>query len=530
MVRLREIPRTATFAWSPDANAPWIATGTKSGAVDVDFSNETCLELWDLALDSQDQSQELRPSVTLPTETGFHDLAWTLAEDHKRGIIAGALDNGTLGLWDADGLFENASTASISQEKVHSGAIKALQFNPKIPNFVATGGAKGELFVSDLNNPGTPIRLGSTAARADDIDCLDWNKRVSNILVTGSTGGFVTVWDMKTKKESLTLNNSGRKAVSAIAWDPTKPTRLITAVPLEQEPVILVWDLRNSNAPERTLRGHDNGVLSLSWCQQDSDLLLSCGKDNRTILWNPQTGQSYGDYPVVTNWTFQTRWNPHNPNFFATASFDGKVQIQTIQNTNPGLSQEPVDQAQATDEERSDEDDDDGRSSSPMSGTGTPDPAKMTKRQRGQESEHLISLDMGPQQRKFFTDAEKAMKKDEHARKRKELTKRKIQEEKAAALNRLLKPQAGKSRGAAPKPETLANLERTHEAAMAEEEEPAEKPNRLYTRWVNNAKGVSLAVPEEWEAKYVGEVLYAPFYHGPPPLPPPNGRPVQELD
>jgi len=30
------------------------------------------------------------------------------------------------------------------------------------------------------------------------------------------------------------------------------------------------------------------------------------------------------------------------------------------------------------------------------------------------------------------------MKKDEHARKRKELTKRKIQEEKAAALNRLV--------------------------------------------------------------------------------------------
>ncbi|RMZ79568.1 hypothetical protein DV737_g3393, partial [Chaetothyriales sp. CBS 132003] len=351
MVRLREIPRTATFAWSPDAKAPWIATGTKSGAVDVDFSNETCLELWDLALDSKDQSQELAPSATLPTETGFHDLAWTPAEDRKRGIIAGALDNGTLGLWDADGLVQNASTASISQEKVHSGAIKALQFNPKIPNFVATGGAKGELFISDLNHLGAPIRLGSTAARADDIDCLDWNKRVSNILVTGSTGGFVTVWDMKTKKESLTLNNSGRKAVSAIAWDPTKPTRLITAVPLEQEPVILVWDLRNSNAPERTLRGHDSGVLSLSWCPQDSDLLLSCGKDNRTILWNPQTGQPYGDYPVVTNWTFQTRWNPHNPSFFATASFDGKIQVQTIQNTNPGASQEPVDQSPAADGE-----------------------------------------------------------------------------------------------------------------------------------------------------------------------------------
>jgi protein transport protein SEC31 len=70
MVGLKQIPRTATFAWSPDANAPWIATGTKSGAVDVDFSNETCLELWDLALDDQHQGQELKPTATINTDTG----------------------------------------------------------------------------------------------------------------------------------------------------------------------------------------------------------------------------------------------------------------------------------------------------------------------------------------------------------------------------------------------------------------------------------------------------------------------------
>lgn len=265
-------------------------------------------------------------------------------------MIAGALDNGTLGLWNVDRLLDDKDQALVASTKIHSGAIKAVQFNPKHSNLLATGGAKGELFITDLNNAAAPVRLGSTAARADDIDCLDWNKKVSHIMVTGSSGGFVTVWDMKTKKESLTLNNYGRKAVSAVAWDPEKPTRLITAVPLEQEPVILVWDLRNSNAPEKTMRGHDSGVLSLSWCQQDSDLLLSCGKDNRTVCWNPQTGQPYGDFPVVTNWTFQTRWNPHNPNLFATASFDGKLSIQSLQNTNPAVTQ-PSDQNLAADGE-----------------------------------------------------------------------------------------------------------------------------------------------------------------------------------
>jgi protein transport protein SEC31 len=71
----------------------------------------------------------------------------------------------------------------------------------------------------------------------------------------------------------------------------------------------------------------------LSWCAQDSDLLLSCGKDSRSICWNPQTGDSYGEFSVVTNWTFQTRWNPRNPTILATASFDGKIRVQSIQTT-----------------------------------------------------------------------------------------------------------------------------------------------------------------------------------------------------
>lgn len=94
------------------------------------------------------------------------------------------------------------------------------------------------------------------------------------------------------------------------------------------------------------------------------------------------------------------------------------------------------------DDEELDEEDEESDSDdeTPGSGTATPDITKMTKRQRGrpEDSTELMALDMAPQQRKFFTDQEKAMKKDEHARKRKELTKRKIQEEKAAALNRLV--------------------------------------------------------------------------------------------
>lgn len=68
MVRLREIPRTAAFAWSPEAN-PLVVTGTRSGAVDADFSDESKLEVWDLNLDNQDQGLELQSIVSISTES-----------------------------------------------------------------------------------------------------------------------------------------------------------------------------------------------------------------------------------------------------------------------------------------------------------------------------------------------------------------------------------------------------------------------------------------------------------------------------
>lgn len=268
----------------------------------------------------------------------FHDITWGPPDEaHPRGIIAGGFENGSLQLWDAEKLISGASDAQIAHTTKHSGAIKSLQFNPLKSQILATAGDKGELWIHDINDIENPLRLGNAAARSDDIECVAWNRKVSHILATGGSGGFVTVWDLKTKKASLTLNNN-RKRVSAIAWDPNNSTKLLTATPDDNTPVILLWDLRNSNAPERTLQGHEQGVLSLSWCEQDSTLLLSCGKDNRTLVWNPQTGERYGEFPEVTNWTFLTRFNPHNPNLSATASFDGKISIQTLQNTNPSTA------------------------------------------------------------------------------------------------------------------------------------------------------------------------------------------------
>ena len=68
MVRLREIPRTATFAWAPGSGKPLLVTGTRAGAVDADFSDESKIEVWELSLDDQAQGLELQPLASLSTD------------------------------------------------------------------------------------------------------------------------------------------------------------------------------------------------------------------------------------------------------------------------------------------------------------------------------------------------------------------------------------------------------------------------------------------------------------------------------
>lgn len=69
MVRLREIPRTAAFAWSSGTAKPLVVTGTRAGAVDDSFSDEVKLELWDLNLDNQEQGLELQPIASIAVDS-----------------------------------------------------------------------------------------------------------------------------------------------------------------------------------------------------------------------------------------------------------------------------------------------------------------------------------------------------------------------------------------------------------------------------------------------------------------------------
>ncbi|KAI7885775.1 hypothetical protein K492DRAFT_233927 [Lichtheimia hyalospora FSU 10163] len=338
--KLNEIHRTATFAWSPGQQLPFIAAGTVSGALDDSFSNASELELFKLDL-VHANNKGLEPAGKVSTNARFNTLGWGhTTTDKPYGIIAGGMDSGELELWDPNAILEDkgAEEALILRNSTHQGPIRGLDFNSLQSNLLVSAGTNSEVYIWDLTNPTRPYSPGARSNKLDEVTSVAWNCQVQHILATSSTTGYTVVWDLRNRKEIMTLAapgaggmGGGHRGISSIAWHPDVATQIVTASEDDNNPVVTLWDLRHAHSPEKILAGHQKGVMGVSWCRQDSDLLMSCGKDCRTLCWNPRTGEQLGEVSHSSNWTFQADWCPRNPDLLATGSFDGKINVYSIQ-------------------------------------------------------------------------------------------------------------------------------------------------------------------------------------------------------
>ena len=139
----------------------------------------------------------------------------------------------------------------------------------------------------DAPNVFVPAPPPSTAKHQTEIGCVQWNTQVAHIVATGDNGGNCIVWDLRQKKPWCELRDPSRCALTTVSWNPTEGLHLVTATSSDSEPVLKLWDLRSSTTmPLATLSGHTGGVLSADWNPHDPRLLVSSGKDGRTILWD----------------------------------------------------------------------------------------------------------------------------------------------------------------------------------------------------------------------------------------------------
>ncbi|KAF4624942.1 hypothetical protein G7Y89_g13227 [Cudoniella acicularis] len=148
-----------------------------------------------------------------------------------------------------------------------------------------------------------------------------------------------------------------------------------------------------------------------------------------------------------------------------------------------------VDEGAEDDEEELDSDDD-----TPGGGSrgSTPDLNKLTKRQRARLEEggsgFLMALPDEVQVKKQLTAEEHAMRRAEMARRRKNLSEKRNEEEKAPKTNARRRDFNGMGGDATPDME-------------------GQKPNPLFVRWVSSKDGNRIGVPEEWVEGPVGNMF-----------------------
>jgi len=368
MTRITQIEdRGAAVAWSPiKSHADVIALGAKdSGSVGFDdYGGE--LELYDLGITSADGIQKPNCIGSIKTTSRFASIGWSAGHGNvsdrcKMGIIAGGMTDGTVNIWSPSSVVASTGDEMLASISSHTGgAISSLHFNPHkaSANLLATGGSNGEVFITSLDNPEKPtitVPSPDHPNQGAEISKISWNSQVAHILATAAGNGNASVWDLRQNKPWCEFRaDSAGGTVSGLEWNPSQGLHIITASSDNRNPVLKLWDLRASTSmPLATLEGHTQGILSTAWCPHDDSLLLSCGKDNRTLLWDlfslkpiaeipndecdvmaeqKSTGASemFGVLSSSQQIRYDVQWSPLRRGVASTCSFDRRVQAHSI--------------------------------------------------------------------------------------------------------------------------------------------------------------------------------------------------------
>mmetsp|Transcript_23707 Transcript_23707/g.43997 ORF Transcript_23707/g.43997 Transcript_23707/m.43997 type:complete len:1090 (+) Transcript_23707:44-3313(+) len=367
----------AVIEWSPISSNPnMVALGTKdsAGSGFDDYGGD--LEIHKLNFQEKGTSSTIIGKAK--SNSRFSSIAWSKmanrATDYSYGVIAAGMVDGTINVWDPAKLVADHAEPLISSVEQHTGAIYGLDFNPhsESSHLLASGGSDGEVYVLALDRPETPNVFvpappPNNAKHTADITKVRWNSQVAHILASSAQNGSTIVWDLRQKKAWCELRDPSGCSVSDISWNPDQGLHLVTAGGDDKNPVIKLWDLRSSTSlPLATLQGHREGILSISWCPNDPSLLLSCGKDNRTMLWDLFNLQPVYDLPsggvmneekaassnnaegmfggltsAVGNRRYDVSWSPCLPAVISTCSFDRSVQFYSLSGAKSNLGRAP---------------------------------------------------------------------------------------------------------------------------------------------------------------------------------------------
>lgn len=226
---------------------------------------------------------------------------------------------------------EDGLVASLNK---HQGTVTSLDYNPFQGNLLASAASESEIFIWDLNNTATPMTPGTKTQPFEDVQAVSWNRQVQHILASVLSSRCI-IWDLRKNEPIIRLSDTqSRVRWRVMQWHPDNATQLWLASEEDHSPAVQLWDLRYATSPTKALTIHQRGILGLNWCSSDHDLMVSCGKDNRILCWNPNSsnpeGEILSEIASTVQWYSDVQWCPRNPALIASSSLDGNVTVYSV--------------------------------------------------------------------------------------------------------------------------------------------------------------------------------------------------------
>ncbi len=181
-MRLKSFDRTAVLAWCPVVPySHYVVAGSIVGSLGDDFSASSKLEIFST---KKQENGDVMGSVECPDR--FSQLAWSSnVQNSERGMVAGAMVDGSIGIWNMDKVFEsNTEEACVATLENQGASVKGLEFNPKQSQLLASAGEDGQLYIWNLKQLEQPTlySLGGKNPHANQvISHLAWNYQIETV-------------------------------------------------------------------------------------------------------------------------------------------------------------------------------------------------------------------------------------------------------------------------------------------------------------------------------------------------------------
>ncbi len=260
---------------------------------------------------------------------------WVTDVIAKKNLIISASRDGTIKLWRKDGTLIDTLSS-------HQGWVNSIKFSQ---SYLVSAGEDGKVIFWLLNN--NQVKPVKTITASEDIILDIAISSDEKTIITISDYGEVSLWSTENSRLINTFANN--ESIYSITFSPDNQLFALAT----GSGTINVYS--RDGILQQILNGHHGEVLDLVFQPipvkqnlspkelNNKYILASGGIDKIVRLWEipqPPSLLAGGIYDIAIN--------PQNPDIFATAGFDGKINVSENRSENINLLQKNISAHQST--------------------------------------------------------------------------------------------------------------------------------------------------------------------------------------